>query len=209
MQQTAMNNRKTSSQTLLLSIMVSASGLFVIGLGLMAGRSSTQIVDFIRRSLELWAVVLAFVTYRLTTKAGGTDTKKREKLERTSNLLIGILMCFGSMVMLILSFASSNTDKGNVVPGLCITIVAASANIAFWWRYSHLNKIVPNQTLAVQARLYRAKSLVDICVTLVLLSVVIAPGSLFSYYFDLIGSIVVAFYLFFCGAQTILERLNR
>ena len=209
MQQTAMNNRKTSSQTLLLSIMVSASGLFVIGLGLMAGRSSTQIVDFIRRSLELWAVVLAFVTYRLTTKAGGTDTKKKEKLECTSNLFIGVLMCIGSTVMLIFAFTSHNTDKGNVIPGLCITILAASANIAFWWRYSYLNKIVPNQTLAVQARLYRAKSLVDICVTLVLLSVVIAPGSLFSYYFDLIGSIVVAFYLFFCGAQTILERLNR
>jgi len=60
----------------------------------------------------------------------------------------------------------------------------------------------------VQARLYRAKSLVDGCVTLALLSVVLAPGSEVSYYLDLVGSVIVAVYLVFCGVQTIRERLK-
>ena len=82
------------------------------------------------------------------------------------------------------------------------------ANTIFWRKYSRLNRAEPNPILAVQARLYRAKSLVDSCVTLALLSVVLLPESTVSYWLDLIGSVIVAAYLVFCGAQTIRERLK-
>ena len=56
---------------------------------------------------------------------------------------------------------------------------------------------------AVQARLYRAKTLVDLCVTTALLSVVIAPGAQLSVWLDFIGSVIVATYLIWCGIKTI------
>ena len=209
MQHIAVDNKTAGGRTLLLAVLVSASGLVLEGLGLIIGRSTTQIADFLRRSSELWAVIMAFVTYHLTTKDGFTDSAKKEKLERTSRLFIGVVMCFSGTVMLVLSFITCNTNKGNVIPGLGVAILATSANIAFWWKYSRLNKATPNQILEIQARLYRAKSLVDGCVTLALITIVIAPRSIFSYYFDLIGSIIVAAYLFFCGSKTIKERTTR
>ena len=69
-----------------------------------------------------------------------------------------------------------------------------------------LNKKEPNAIILVQARLYRAKSLVDTCVTVALLSVAILPQSEISYYIDLIGSVIVALYLMWCGIKTIYER---
>ena len=202
-----MNNKKSGSRTLLWSVLMSAPGPLVVGLGLLAGKSSTQIADFVRRSAELLAIIMAFVTYKLTIREGKTDEARKEQLERISNLFVGTMMCIAGAIMLVLSFTSGSMDKGNVIPGLAIALLGVIANTIFWRKYSRLNKTEPNPILAVQARLYRAKSLVDGCVTLALLSVLLFPESSFSYYFDLIGSIVVSVYLILCGGQTIRERL--
>ena len=203
-----MSNKKSGKRTLLWSVIMSSAGPLLVGLGLMAGRSSTQIADFVRRSSELLAIIMAFVTYKITTKDGQEDLVKKQKIERFSNLFVGAMMCLGGAIMLILAFAAENEDKGNVIPGLSIAVMGVIANTIFWRKYTKLNKTEPNPILAVQARLYRAKSLVDGCVTIALLSVAIAPESVFSYYLDMIGSVIVAGYLIFCGIQTIGERMK-
>jgi len=202
-------NKKSGGKTLLWSVIMSAPGPLVVGLGLMAGRSSTQLADFVRRSSELLAIIMAYVTYRLTTRDGQTDLVKKVRLERISNLFVGAMMCLGGSIMLVLAFVSENTDKGNVIPGLSIAILGVIANTIFWRRYAKLNRAEPNAILAVQARLYRAKSLVDCCVTISLLSVALAPETMLSYWLDTIGSVIVAAYLVFCGVQTIRERIKQ
>jgi len=202
-------NKKSGGRTLLWSVLMSSPGPLVVGLGLLAGRSSTQLADFVRRSSELLAIIMAYVTYRITTRDGQTDVVKKERLERISNLFVGAMMCLGGSIMLVLAFVSENTDKGNVIPGLSIAVMGVIANTIFWRRYTRLNRAEPNAILAVQARLYRAKSLVDCCVTISLLSVAIAPQATISFWLDTIGSVIVAAYLVFCGVQTIRERLNQ
>ena len=92
--------------------------------------------------------------------------------------------------------------------GLSIAVLCVIANTLFWRKYTKLNKAAPNAILAVQARLYRAKSLVDSCVAIALLSVVIAPGSKLSILLDFVGSLIVAVYLIWCGIQTVYESLR-
>lgn len=203
------NQKKSGTKTLLWSVLMSAPGPLIIGLGLFVGRSSTQIADFVRRSSELLAIIMAYVVYKITTKDGVCDTGKKEKLEKFSNLFVGAMMCLGGSLMLLLAFVSENEDKGNVIPGLAIALLGVIANTIFWRKYTKLNKQEPNAILAVQARLYRAKSLVDSCVTVALLSVVLLPSSPLSFYLDLIGSVIVALYLIWCGIQTIAERLKK
>lgn len=201
--------KKSGTKTLLWSVLMSAPGPLIIGLGLFVGRSSTQIADFVRRSSELLAIIMAYVVYKITTKDGVCDTARKDKLERFSNLFVGAMMCLGGSLMLLLAFVSENEDKGNVIPGLAIALLGVIANTIFWRKYTKLNKQEPNAILAVQARLYRAKSLVDSCVTVALLSVVLLPSSPLSFYLDLIGSVIVALYLIWCGIQTIAERLKK
>ena len=200
-----MKKQTSGSRTLLLSVLMSSPGPLVVGLGLMAGKSSTQLADFVRRSAELLAIIMAFVTYRLTTRDGETDLARKNRLERCSNLFVGAMMCLGGSIMLVLAFAAGSEEKGNVIPGLTIAVMGVIANTLFWRKYARLNRAEPNPILAVQARLYRAKSLVDSCVTAALLSVAVAPEAAFSAWLDLIGSVIVAVYLVFCGVQTIRE----
>ena len=200
-----MSSKKSGSRTLLMSVIMSAPGPLIIGLGLLVGRSSTQIADFIRRSAELLAIIMAFVIYQMTTKDGVCDEIRKARLERMSNLFVGAMMCIGGTFMIVLALLSDNADKGNVIPGLVIALLGVVANSIFWVKYTKLNRAEPNAILAVQARLYRAKTLVDACVTTALLSVVIAPASQVSIWLDFIGSIIVAVYLIWCGMKTIYE----
>ena len=201
----AENTTRSGARTLLLSVLMSAPGPLVVGLGLLAGRSSTQIADFVRRSAELLAIIMSFVVYRITTKAGGCNQAKRAQMERRSNAFVGAMMCLGGSFMVLLAFLADTGDKGNVIPGLAIAVMGVIANTAFWIKYTRLNRKEPNAILQVQARLYRAKSLVDTCVTAALLSVVIAPGSAAAHWLDFAGSLIVAVYLIGCGVQTIAE----
>lgn len=202
-----MSNQKSGSRTLLWSVIMSSPGPLVVGLGLLVGQSSTQLADFVRRSSELLAIIMAYVIYKITTKDGTCDEVRKEKLEKISNIFVGCMMCLGGSIMLILALVSENSDKGNVIPGLSIAVMGVIANTIFWRKYTRLNKAEPNAILAVQARLYRAKSLVDICVTIALLSVLLLPQSMVSYYIDMVGSVIVAIYLVWCGVKTIRERM--
>lgn len=203
------NNTRSGSRTLLLSVLMSAPGPLVVGLGLLAGRSSTQIADFVRRSAELLAIIMSFAVYRITAGNDACNEEKRARLERRSNAFVGAMMCVGGSFMVLLALLSDTADKGNVIPGLAIAVMGVIANTAFWVKYTRLNNESPNAILQVQSRLYRAKSLVDCCVTIALLSVLLAPGSSVSYWLDMVGSLIVALCLIRCGVQTIREAVKK
>ena len=190
-----MQNRQSSEKTLLLSVLMSAPGPIILGFALLSGKSSTQIADFIRRTAELIGLAAAFFTYRKTNN-GTYEKDEKEHLERRSNVIVGTMMCVGGIFMVILTFLSDNQDKGNVVPSLCIAALGLIANTLFWIKYTKLNRTSPNAIIEVNARLYRAKSLVDFAVTSALLSVALMPGTVISYYLDAVGSVLVAVYLF-------------
>lgn len=200
-----MSSKKSGKRTLLMSVLMSAPGPIILGIGLIFGRSSTQIADFIRRTAELMGIIVAFIVY-LKTVGEDENSDRRKRLERMSNIFVGAMMCIGGAFMIGLSLFSENTEKGNVITGLIIAFLGVIANTIFWIKYTSLNKKEPNAIILVQARLYRAKSLVDTCVTVALLSVALMPQSNISYYIDLIGSVIVALYLMWCGIKTIYER---
>ena len=203
-----MSDQKSGARTLLLSVLMSAPGPLVVGLGLLSGRSSTQIADFVRRSAELLAIIMSFAVYRMTNGDTPCSGERKALLERRSNAFVGAMMCVGGSFMVFLTLMNETEDKGNVVPGLVIAVLGVIANSLFWWKYTRLNRAQPNAILAVQARLYRAKSLVDGCVTAALLSEVIAPMSPVSRWLDFAGSLIVALYLIRCGLRTVREAAN-
>lgn len=196
-------SKRSGSRTLLMSVLMSAPGPLVVGLGLLAGRSSTQLADFFRRSAELLAIIAAFVTYRL---AGDAEPDRKAHLERRSNLLVGALMCISGALMLALAIFAPSEDKGNVIPGLAIAVMGVIANCIFWRRYARLSRQEGDAILLVQSRLYRAKTLVDGCVTAALTAVLLLPGSPLAARLDTLGSAVVSLYLLWCGIKTVREN---
>lgn len=193
----------TGGRTLLLSVAMSSPGPFFTGWGMLMGRSSTQLADFIRRTAELAAIIVAWAIFRLVHKTDEVDEDYKCCLERRANLCVGAAMCFSGTAMLAVALFSPARDTGDVRLGLIISVMGMITNTWFWLRYRRLDRAQPDAILAVQSRLYRAKAVVDTCITLALSTVTRAPGTAAAFYMDVGGSIVVAFYLAFCGMNTI------
>lgn len=195
--------QKSGKKTLLASVIMSSPGPIVVGMGLLVGRSSTQLADFIRRTAEFAAIIVSWVIYGVTNKNTDIDTERKMHLERIANLCVGVAMCLSGAAMLLITFLSDHSERGNVIPGLIIAILGVTTNTWFWLRYRKLDRENPNAILAVQSKLYRAKSFVDACVTIALATVAIAPASMAALYMDIAGSVVVAVYLIINGGITI------
>ena len=198
-----MNTNRSGSRTLLTSVLMSAPGPIILAFGLLEGRSATQIADLLRRSSELLALICAYIVFRMTSHSDAPLHKAR--LERSSNLFVGGMMCLSGLMMILLALFGGGSMEGSVVTSLIIALLGLIANTLFWRKYTRLNQQEPNGIIAVQARLYRAKALVDGCVTLALAAVTFFPDSPAAAGLDTIGSVVVAAYLFWCGMKTIQE----
>ena len=185
---------------------MSSYGPVILGLGLRVGHSSTQIADFTRRTAELLALIVALIIYAVTNKRKGMAEMQKLALERRGNLFTGVIMCISGLSMLLLSIFSSDADKGNVVPALIIAFLGVVANAIFWRRYTSLYRKQGNAILGVQARLYGAKTAVDVCVVIALAAVLVFPGTKASFWLDRIGSLLVAVYMVRCGIMTIREQ---
>ena len=200
---------KSGKKTLLFSVIMSAPGPLVIGLGLLIGQSTTQIADFVRRSIELVAIILSFVIYCITSKDDQIDDGKKQKYEKGSNVFVSIAMIVSGLIMLILALTSQSENKGNVIPGLVIALLGFVANSIFWVKYTKLGNKTNNNILIIQSRLYRAKTLVDFSVVFALSIVLFSTNDVVAFYFDLIGTICVSIYLGFTGIKSLINELKK
>ena len=198
--------KKSGFRTLLLSVLFSSSGPIVLGLALMVGHSSTQISDFTRRTAELMALIVALIIYTVTNRRGDMGKEQKKRLERKGNLFTGVIMCISGLSMFLLTFLSANEDKGNVIPAMVIAFMGVVANSLFCRKYSSLYRSQGNAILGVQARLYGAKTAVDVCVTSALAAVLAFPGTMVSFWLDRAGSLLVSLYMIYCGIKTIREQ---
>src|SRR5690606_25188637 len=103
---------QSGERTLLASVVLSSPGPLVVGIGLLLGRSSTQLADFLRRTAELVAIIVSWVIFRITNKDGEEDAIRKAKLERIANLCVGAAMCLSGAAMLLVAFLSDSGEKG-------------------------------------------------------------------------------------------------
>ena len=197
--------KKSGLKTLIMSVIMSSPGPIVVGIGLVIGQSSTQIADFIRRSIELLAIIFSLIIYCMTTKDNYTDELKKQKLEKGTNIFVSITMIISGIIMIILALLSSQKERGNVIPGLVIAILGVIANCIFWLKYQKLGEQDNNSILKIQSKLYRAKTFVDCSVTIALLVVLFSSNNLVAYYFDVVGTFVVSLYLIYTGVKSLIK----
>ncbi len=187
---------QSGARTLLMSLVLSSAGPIVVGIGLFLGRSTTQLADFVRRSVELCAILVSYIIYNIVHRDDAeTETLHKARLERIANFCVGVAMCLSGFVMLFIALLGGSPEKGNVIPGLVIAFLGLTTNSWFWLRYARLASHSGDAILAVQSRLYRSKSFVDASVFIALFIMMIAPLSESAQWADIIGSIIVSSYL--------------
>jgi divalent metal cation (Fe/Co/Zn/Cd) transporter len=190
-------------RTLLIALLLSLPGPLVTGLAALSSHSTTQLADFIRRSVELVALFLSWWVFYQLQRNTTLDEGGRSRLERTAGLGVAAAMICSGIVMLLVALSRWSVFEpgGAVIPGLVIAFLGLLTNAWFWRRYTLLNHEHYSPVIAAQQKLYRAKASVDLCVVLALAAVTVAPSHPGTHYVDVLGSIIVAGYLFWSGLR--------
>lgn len=197
-------------RTLLTALLLSAPGPLVTGLAAISSHSTTQLADFIRRSIELVALFLSWWVFHQLQRNAALSTDDQSRLERTAGLGIAAAMICSGIAMLIVAMTRLSVFEpgGNVLSGLVIAGLGLLTNGWFWWRYTALTREKYSTVIAAQQKFYRAKASIDLCVVTALAAVAVAPGSPGTRYVDILGSIIVAGYLLASGRQMALAHLG-
>ena len=197
-------------KTLLTALLLSTPGPLVTGLAAMSSHSTTQLADFIRRSVELVALFLSWWVFRQLQRNTALSEDDRSRLELVVGLSVaGTMICSG-VVMSILAISRWSVFEpgGNVVPGLIIAVLGLIFNGWFWRRYAAMTREKFSSVIAAQQKLYLAKASVDLCVVIALAAVAIAPTHPATRYVDILGSIIVAGYLLWSGLRMVGSHLG-
>ena len=156
-----------------------------------------------RRTTELAAIAVAF---GFTAGCGKclNNEDKQAHMERMAERFTGGAMIFRRDPVNYHNIPHIFVSSGrNVTMGLVVAALGVLVNTWFWLRYRALNRENYDAVMAVQQKLYRAKACADICVVVALAAVAIAPGHPVTWYTDVIGSVIITFYLFWNGLRTV------
>ena len=187
-------------KTLLVAFLLSVWAPLATGLAVLMSHSTTQVADFIRRTVELVALFVSWQVFRYLEgghKPRLLESVAKARIEKIASLSVAAALGCSGLVMLALSLSrlSSFQPGGNVILGLTIAVLGLITNAWFWQRYRRMTHEHFNPVIASQVSLYRAKAFVDLTVILALASVAISPAHLLTRYIDLLGSLAVALYL--------------
>jgi divalent metal cation (Fe/Co/Zn/Cd) transporter len=192
-------------KTLRAAVLLSSFAPLTTGIAVLLSTSTTQIADFIRRTVELLALLVSWLVYRyIQRKEGVIEEAERKRVERMAQLSVSAALGISGVVMLFLAASriSGFQPGGNVTLGLVIASLGLLTNGWFWRRYARMTREHYNTIIASQVGLYRAKSMVDLCVIAALASVAINPLHPATRWIDLLGSAAVALYLLWNSWRT-------
>ena len=186
-------------KTLWLSVFFSAFGPLVLLAAVWMNTSMTQLGDFIRRTSELGVLILALWTYLKLEK---TALQDRDKYQKRIYMASGLVLWLSALVLtffLVLNLVNPVFPEGNVVIGLSVAVLGILVNGYFAVRYKLFDQQSPNAVMDTQGKLYQAKTMVDINVTIALLSVVLLTNLIWRYWIDNLGTFLIILYLLYRG----------
>ncbi len=164
--------------------------------------SATQLADALRRTSELIGVFLAWWAARKISSPKGTYPEEaKERLESMVGLALGTVMMVSAATILYTAVRHLITPEptGWIVPGVLVATGGAVVNGWFWRTGKGLSQ--DSSTLIIEShwRLYRAKTLLDLCVLATLAASHLLREVPWSTYIDPLGSLVLVGFLLYSG----------
>lgn len=198
-------------RTLLVALLLSVWGPLVTGIAVLLSQSTTQLADFVRRSVELVALATSWAVFRHLRRRPGTSDERAHQLRRRATLAVTMALATSGAVMLVLAATRLRAfdPGGDVRLGLLIACLGLIVNTVFWRRYLGMTRERPDALIDAQRRLYRAKAAVDAAVIAALATVLLAPDHPTTRWVDLGGSIAVGIYLLASSWQTARHSLEQ
>lgn len=197
-------------KTLLVALLLSMWAPLVTGIAVVMSTSTTQLADFVRRTVELIVLFVSWWVFRYIANNKNLAPDKAAHLEKISGLSVSAAIGTSALIMLVITISRTGTVEpgGNVYPGLIIATLGFMVNTWFWQRYARLNREQYSSIINAQRQLYQAKALVDLLVIAALGTVAAAPDYYLTGYIDYLGSYILVGYLFWNSIRTAKQTIN-
>ncbi len=197
-------------KTLVAALLLSMWAPLATGIAVILSQSTTQLADFIRRTVELLALFISWQVFRYTEKSEEVSPEQKIILEKFAGFSVTMALTLSGLTMFTVTVSRISTFEpgGNVYPGLIIAFLGLITNSWFWRRYTKMTRENFNAVIDAQRLMYRAKALVDFCVIVGLAAVAIAPTAPATPWVDALGSLAVAAYLVWSGIDTLRNTLS-
>ena len=195
-------------RSLLLGLLFGAVSLGITVIAMMLANSMTLQSNFLRSTSETLAVFFAWLTVRKVAASGNqTYDYGYGKFENLASLIVAAVMIISLVVIIrgaLTRFMNPMSVAGvGASIGLWFACAAGGANGWYWVRTRRLARRQSSPILESQWRLFRAKTIANICVVVSLA----ATGTLSAYrwtiYIDPAGSLVLAAFLFISAYSVI------
>ncbi|MFO7544385.1 MAG: cation transporter [Trueperaceae bacterium] len=195
--------QRARRRTLRLAVFLSAWAPLATGLAVAMSRSTTQVADFVRRTIELVAVVVAYAAFVRASRAPSPERAAR--WERTANRVVAVALLASAVAIAAVALVRGSAFRpgGNVVLGIVIALLGLITNAWFWRRYVGFERDRPSTIIGGQRVFYRAKCAVDAVVLTALSAVMLAPAWTGTRAVDLVGSLAVSAYLVWSGVRAL------
>jgi hypothetical protein len=183
-------------RTLALAVALSAWAPFATAIAVVLAPSTTQVADFVRRTVELVAMALAWATARHLRRHPDVAPAVAARWARSTAIAAAIALAVsGAATAVGLVVGARWAPGGDVRLGLAVATLGLLVNAAFWVRYRALGRGRADPIVDGQRRLYRAKVVVDAAVVAALATPRWAPAGLWTTLVDRAGAAAVAAYL--------------
>lgn len=202
MTETNETNQETISKALILGILSSTATLITA----IIGSSTTQIVDFFRRFIEMFSTLISLLLFRHNLHE--TSAEKIHSNNQKVNLVINNTLILSGILMIIVGIAKYRMGLGhkNVVPGFFVSLLGVILNFYFCIKYSRSLKRQYEPIIKSQYNLFKTKTIVDSCVLLTVGIMIIFPDFAYLDLIDFISSVLVSIVLCFRGIRHLIKK---
>lgn len=156
------------------------------------GRSTTQIVDFIRRLTEAFSTFVSYISYHQNLSISNEEVKARN--DKKVSVLVNSTLVFSGILMIFIGIMKYRLGikHKNVIPGFAVSAFGIFLNSGFALKYYSFLKKKHEQIIQAQFHLYRTKAIVDSCVTLTVAVMIFFPEYPYLDLLDLFSSILIS-----------------
>lgn len=185
------DNTKTLSKALLLGVLSTTTTLITA----IIGRSTTQIVDLLRRLMETLSTLFSLILFKHNLKE--VSEEKIAENNKRVNIIINVTLVISGILMVFIGIVKYKLGIGhkNVVPGFFVSLLGVILNFYFVTKYRKSLKERYESIIHSQFKLYTTKTIVDSCVMLTMGVMIIFPKWGYLSLLDAITSIIVAIVL--------------
>lgn len=194
----AVNTLETKTNAVRAAFLVGAAVFIPDLISLLLGQSITILAGFVKTTAETVATLFAWLSLRKLA-AGRTHQYNYGygKLENLVSLGVAAVMVLSFAVVVGLAFyrVLNPAPVGAVWLGLLIATLGCTFNLYFWRHNYRLAQIEPSPIIDSQWRLYRIKSIANLCTIATLGLSMLLRSQSWSFYLDPLGSLILAGFL--------------